>query len=100
MCRRQFVFEQYPIALACPPGRADKCESISAIEFLLPLQLNRAVDRKKSPDRVSACRCRCCPWQIAGHPSNDGSRKLKWASLFATQNAQSLQVRLSYGVSA
>src|SRR5438876_191950 len=99
MCRRRFVFEQYPIALPCSPERPDTCESISAIGCPLPLRSSRALDQKKSPGQASARRCKCCRWQIADHPSNAGSRKPKSAGLFATQNVQSLQVRLSFAAS-
>src|ERR1700758_5435199 len=100
MCRRRFVFEQYPIALPCPPERPDTCESISAIGCPLPLRSNHVLDRKKSRDRGTACRCKCYQWQIAGHPWNDGSQKRRSESLFATRSAQSQQVPLGYAASA
>src|SRR6266516_1929513 len=100
MCRLRFVFEQYPIALPCSPERRDTCESISAIGCPLPLRSNRVLDQKKSRDRVNVCRYKCYPWQIAGHPSNDGSPKRRWESLFATRSAQSQQVPLGYAASA
>src|SRR6266513_1113061 len=88
MCPRRFVFARYPIVFRHSPGRPVKSESISAIGCRLPLRSNPAPDRKKSRDRVNAYRCKCCPSRIAGHPSNVGSQKRRWASLFVTPNAQ------------
>src|SRR6266481_6978100 len=99
MCRRRSVFEQYPIALPCPPERPERCESILAIGCLLPLRSNHVLDRKKSRDQENAHRCKCCPCRTAGHPSNAGSPKRKWASLFVTQNAQSPQAHLGFAAS-
>src|SRR5881227_3697076 len=93
MCPRRFVFARYPIVLRYSPGRPDKCESIWAIGCPLPLRPNHAPDRKRLRDRVNANRCKCCLWRIAGRPSNADILKRRWASLFATPNAQSLGVR-------
>src|SRR5438093_12437568 len=94
MCRRRFVFEQCPIPFPCALGHPDKCELILAIGCLLLLRSTQIPDRKKLRDQANACRCKCCPWQIAGHPSNDDSPKQKSANPFATRNEQSRQVHL------
>src|SRR6266487_4790057 len=99
MCPRRFVFARYPIVLRYSPERPDKCESILAIGCPLPLRSNHAPDRKRLGDRVNAYRCKCCLWRIAGRPSNADIQKRKWVSLFATPNAQSLQVRLGCAAS-
>src|SRR4030095_2619030 len=99
MCLRRFAFARYPIVLCCSAERPDKCESILAIGFPLPLESNHAPGRKKLRDRVNAYRCKCCLWRIADHPSNAGSRKQRWAKLSVTRNAQSVRVRRGYAAS-
>src|SRR5437667_8284099 len=99
MCRHRFVFARCPIVLRYSLERRDKRESILAIGCLLPLRSNHVLDRKRSRDQENACRCKCCPWRTAGHPSNAGSPKRKWAHLFVTPNVQSLQAHLGYAAS-
>src|SRR5437667_12740801 len=94
MCRRRFVFEQCPIAFPSALVYPDKSELISAIGCLLLLRSTRIPDRKKLRDQANACRCKGCPWQIAGHPSNDDSPKQKSATPVERQNAQSPQTHL------
>src|SRR5438034_10843612 len=94
MCRRRFVFEQCPIPFPCALGHPDKCELISAIGCLLLLRSTQIPDRKKLRDQVNAYRCKGCPWQIAGHPSNDDSPKQISATLVERQSAQSPQTHL------
>src|SRR5207249_6314642 len=62
---------------------------ISAIGCLLLLRSTQIPDRKKLRDQVNAYRCKGCPWQIAGHPSNDDSPKQISATLVERQSAQS-----------
>src|SRR4029453_4206257 len=99
MYPRRFVFARSPIVSRYFLERPDKCETTLATGCPLPLRSNRAPDRKKSRARVNAYRCKCCLWRIAGRPSNADIQKRKWVSLFATPNAQSLQVRLGYAAS-
>src|SRR5205809_6333735 len=100
MCRRRFVFEQCPIAFPCALGHPDKCELISAIGCLLLLRSTRLPARKKLRDQANACRCKGCPWQIAGYPSNDDSPKQKTATPVERQNAKSTQNRICCVASA
>src|SRR6267378_4564621 len=94
MCRLRFVFVRCPIALCHLLQHPDTRESISAIGSRLLLQASRVHDRTKSRDPTRAYRCKCCPWRIAGRPSNGGIPKRKSASPFATRNEQSRQVHL------
>src|SRR5215469_11389233 len=98
MCRRRFVSVRCPIAFSRLLERRDTRESISAIGSRLPLRASRVHDRTKSGYPIHAYRCKCCPRQIAGHPSSAGIPKRKSAIPFATRNEQSLQVHLWYAL--
>src|SRR5215216_7960151 len=94
MCQRRFVSVRCPIVLSRLLQHPDTRESISAIGSRLLLRANRVHDRTKSRDPTHAYRCKCCPWRIAGRPSNAGIPKQKSASPFGTRNEQSRQVHL------
>src|SRR4029077_10036132 len=93
-----FVSVRCPIVLSRLLEHPDTRGSISAIGSRLLLRASRVYDRTKPGDPTHAGRCKCCPWRIAGHPSNAGIPKRKSASPFATRNEQSRQAHLCCAV--